>query len=58
MKRTSLKVQSIGEISSGCVTVTATLALEPTPEQGVRRWELSPILLEGQNVGWTVVKII
>jgi hypothetical protein len=58
MKRGSLKEQYLAEISPHSGTVTAKLALKPKPEQEARRWELSPILLEGQNVGWMVVKII
>jgi hypothetical protein len=30
---------------------------EPGVEPAARRWELSPILLQGQPVGWTVVKL-
>jgi hypothetical protein len=58
MKRNPLKEQFLGETSPGSGPVTAGLALEQRPEPVARRWELAPILLEGQNVGWTVVKII
>lgn len=58
MKRNPLQEQSFDETLPGSRTVTARLALEAKPELAVRRWELSPILLEGRNVGWTVVKII
>jgi hypothetical protein len=31
---------------------------EPGGERAARGWELSPILLQGQQVGWRVVKKI
>jgi hypothetical protein len=31
---------------------------KPQAELAPRRWELSPILLQGQPVGWTVVKAV
>jgi hypothetical protein len=31
---------------------------EPGVERAARGWELSPILLQGQQVGWRVVKKI
>ena len=58
MKRNRLDKESLSEVSAGSATKIARLALEPTLELADRRWELAPIMLDGQNVGWRVVKIL
>jgi hypothetical protein len=58
LKRNPIGKESLGEISPGSATKTDRQTLNPPLKLPDRRWELAPILLAGQNVGWRVVKIL
>jgi hypothetical protein len=58
MKRNALEKESLSEAVPGSTKLNTRLPLEPRLELADRRWELAPIMLDGQNVGWRVVKIL
>jgi hypothetical protein len=58
MKMTSVEKNVADENGAGPGGPPLERVGEPGVELAARRWELAPILLRGQPVGWTVVKLI